>query len=80
MSTEQADAITTELHRRTLRLEELHADPAGNDTAINHVRGEVIGLRGALGIVLGGTVPDGTADAAGAAHYQQWLNNQEPAG
>lgn len=80
MRTEPADAITAELHRRTLRLDELRADPAGNDTVINHVRGEVIGLRGALGIVLGGAVPGGTADAAGAAYYQQWLNSQEPAG
>ena len=80
MSTAQADAIATELHRRTLRLGELHADPAENDTVINHVRGEVIGLRGALGIVLGGAVPGGTADEAGAAFYQQWLTSQEPAG
>jgi len=80
VSTEQADAITMELHRRTLRLDTLCADPAGNDTATNHVRGEVIGLRGALGIVLGGSVPDGTADAAGAAYYQQWLDNQDTAG
>lgn len=79
MITEQADAITTELHRRTLRLDELRANPAGNDTALNHVRGEVIGLRGALGLALGGAVPDGTADAAGVAYYQQWLNRQDPA-
>ncbi|MFD7615775.1 hypothetical protein [Streptomyces sp. NPDC059802] len=80
MSTEHADAIVKELHRRTLRLDELRAGTAGNSSTIAHVRGEVIGLRGALGLVLGGTVPSGSADVAGAAYYQQWLSRQEPAG
>ncbi|WP_097964967.1 hypothetical protein [Streptomyces sp. or20] len=80
MTTPQADAIAAELHRRTLRLDELSTEPAGNRERINHVRGEVIGLRGALGIALGGSVPGGSADPAGAAYYQEWLNRQEPDG
>ncbi|MGW5989562.1 hypothetical protein ACWFRT_13685 [Streptomyces anulatus] len=80
MTTPQAEAIATELHRRILRLDELNTDPAENSERINHVRGEVIGLQGALGIALGGSVPGGTADPAGAASYQEWLNRQEPDG
>lgn len=80
MNSPHADAIAKELQRRATRLEELHASPATNSSRINHVRGEVIGLRGALGIVLGGTVPGGTADQLATAYYRQWLTRQDPAG
>lgn len=79
MTSTHADAIAEELRRRATRLEELRADPIGNSSRINHVRGEVIGLRGALGIVLGGAVPGGTADKLGHAYYQEWLASQNPA-
>ncbi|MGW4270860.1 hypothetical protein ACWEGQ_00480 [Streptomyces seoulensis] len=71
-----ADKLATELHRRACRLHELRADLVANSDRINHVRGEVIGLRGALGIVLGGTVPGGTADRLAFTYYEQWLTRQ----
>ncbi|WP_093803878.1 hypothetical protein [Streptomyces sp. Wb2n-11] len=90
MSAEHADAIAKELHRRTTRLYELVATEAftaasrevseSSTSVAEHVRGEVIGLRGALGILLGGTVPGGTADQLALAYYEQWLNRQEPDG
>ncbi|MFF8610778.1 hypothetical protein ACF06X_33270 [Streptomyces sp. NPDC015346] len=90
MSTEHADAIAEELHRRTTRLYELAAAEAftaasrGNSEPTNpvveHVRGETIGLRGALGILLGGTVEGGTADQLALAYYEQWLIREATSG
>ncbi|MFF4338098.1 hypothetical protein [[Kitasatospora] papulosa] len=90
MSTEQADAIAKELHRRTTRLYDLVAtnafaavgrDDSGPSTSVaEHVRGEVIGLRGALGILLGGSVPGGTADQFALAYYEQWLIREAASG
>lgn len=68
-----AYALAEELHRRTLRLTELAEAPDAPEATISEVRGEVIGLRGAIGIVLGGSVPGGTADRLGHDYYQDWL-------
>ena len=65
-----ADAIAEEIHRRAARMEELQDGP---ERVLVEVRGELIGLRGALGIALGYCVPGGSADEAGNAYYQQWL-------
>ena len=76
---EQADALAAELHRRAVRLEELR--PYKSSACLGcpalQVDGEVIGLRGALGIVLGGTVPGGTADELAHAYYRDWLDRQK---
>jgi hypothetical protein len=73
-----ADALAAELHRRAVRLEELR--PFRAPTCLGcpavQVDGEVIGLMGALGIVLGGQVPGGTADELGKAYYQSWIVRQ----
>lgn len=72
-----ADAVAAELHRRALRLEELKADPDTTPSTLDEVRGELIGLRGALGIVLGGSVAGGQADAMGINFYESWMARQE---
>jgi len=85
MSSDQTDAIAQELHRRTTRLYELCATrafatdreaPEASTANIEHVRGEVIGLRGALGIALDGSVSGGDADQRALAYYQQWLTRE----
>ncbi|MCL8016879.1 hypothetical protein [Streptomyces sp. AS02] len=75
-----ADALAAELHRRAVRLEELRPfkQPACLGCPAVQVDGEVIGLRGALGIVLGGTVPGGTADELGHEYYRAWLQRLAP--
>ena len=79
-ATEQptAEALAAELHRRAVRLEELR--PFKQSACLGcpavQVDGEVMGLRGALGIVLGGTVPGGTADELGDAYYRAWLQRK----
>lgn len=74
-----ADALAAELHRRAVRLEDFK--PFKQPTCLNcpavQVHGEVIGLLGALGISLGGTVPGGTADELGQQYYRAWLDRQE---
>jgi hypothetical protein len=74
-----ADALAAEWHRRNQRLEELtnSKGPEAQVAIVEHVRGELIGLRGALGILLGGQVQDGTADLLGWSHYQEWLARQD---
>ncbi|KPC68300.1 hypothetical protein ADL27_57150 [Streptomyces sp. NRRL F-6602] len=67
------DRIAEEIHRRAARLEELHDAP---EHVRHEVRGELIGLRAALGIALGHRVPGGDADADGYLYYQQWLDRQ----
>ncbi|MFJ3043563.1 hypothetical protein [Streptomyces tendae] len=68
--------IAAEIHRRAARLEELHD---ASEHVRFEVRGELIGLRGALGIALGHRVPGGDADAAGSTYYRQWLARQNDA-
>jgi hypothetical protein len=72
-----ADTLAAEWHRRYLRIEDLNKDPDAPATVLEHVRGELVGLRGALGIVLGGKVQDGTADLLGWAYYREWHARQE---
>ncbi|CQR59236.1 hypothetical protein [Streptomyces leeuwenhoekii] len=73
-----ADAIAAEWHRRNQRLEELTQSngPEVQVVLVEHLRGELIGLRGALGLVLGGQVQDGTADFLGWAYCQEWSRRQ----
>lgn len=71
------DRVAAELHRRALRLEQLKADPGIAQSMLDEVRGELIGLRGALGIMLGGTVAGGQADAMALNFYEAWLSRQE---
>ncbi|MDX2986428.1 hypothetical protein [Streptomyces caniscabiei] len=74
-----ADALAAEWHRRHQRLEQLtnSTGPEAQVAIVEHVRGELVGLRGALGILLGGQVEGGTADLLGWTHYQEWLRRQE---
>lgn len=67
------DNIAEEIHRRAARLEELRDGP---EYVRSEVRGELIGLRGALGIALGHRVAGGDADAAGINYYELWLGRQ----
>jgi len=77
-----ADALAAELHRRSVRLEELrpYKQPACLGCPAVQVHGEVIGLLGALGIALGGTVPGGNADEMGKAYYDAWRARQAKEG
>lgn len=72
-----ADALAAELHRRVQRLDELKQDSKSSERVREQVHGEVIGLRGAIGIVLGACVPGGTADVDGADYYVAWRARQE---
>jgi hypothetical protein len=74
-----ADALAAEWHRRHQRLEELTKSKGleAQVAIVEHVRGELVGLRGALGILLGGQVKGGTADLLGWAYYQEWRKRQE---
>lgn len=66
--------LVRELHRRATHLDTLRAAPAdevSDDQWVN-VSGEVLGLRGALGIALGGQVRGGDADRLAVAHYDAW--------
>lgn len=67
-------ALTSELHRRVTHLATIRGASveAVSDEIWVQVSGEVIGLRGALGIALGGTVKGGTADQLAQAHYRAW--------
>ncbi|WP_032761167.1 hypothetical protein [Streptomyces alboviridis] len=78
LSNPVADAIAAEWHRRNQRLEELAKSkgPEAQAAIVEHLRGELIGLRGALGMVLGGQVQDGTADLLGWAYCQEWRGRQ----
>lgn len=78
MNSTDADNLASELHRRATRLTELRVHSHSSSTTVTQVDGEVIGLRGALGILLGGTVPGGSADERGAEYYRQRLERQSP--
>lgn len=68
-----ADALAAEMHRRVKRMKELKRGNPARD----HVYGEVLGLRGAIGIALGAQVPGGSADVAGIDYYEAWVARQE---
>lgn len=76
----EANAIATEIHRRMVRLKELQADPEARQSVVENVRGEVLGLQSALGIVLGGTVPGSSADSLAKAYYTEWLGQKAEGG
>lgn len=78
-TTGPAENLAQELHRRATRLEELRLDldSEGQDAKQMQVAGEVIGLRGALGVVLGGTVQGGSADRLGSDYYRAWLDRSK---
>lgn len=78
MISRQADAIAEELQRRLIRLNSLLPGLPADANLITHLRGELIGLRGALGIVLGGTVQHGEADRLGYDYHQKWQARQDP--
>lgn len=71
-----ARALAAEIHRRLGRLQELRAADR-NKTAQSNIHGETVGLRAALGILLGAPAASGGEDVArGDAYYQHWLNQQ----
>ena len=72
-----ADALAAELHRRWSRLDKVMKDPGATDGKRMQLQGEVMGLRGALGIVLGGTVSGGSADRLGMEHHVAWMARQQ---
>jgi hypothetical protein len=74
-----ADALAAEWHRRNQRLEELTSSkgPEAQVAVVEHVRGELVGLRGALGMLLGARVQDGTADYLGWCYCQEWRRRQD---
>ena len=72
------EVLSEEIYRRAARLDELSNDPTSSASARDHVRGELIGLRGALGIALGHKVSGGAADEAGIDYYRGWLARQHP--
>ncbi|MEU1133560.1 hypothetical protein ABZ383_27510 [Streptomyces sp. NPDC005900] len=75
---DRADAVARELHRRLQRLQDLCDDPERSDTVLEHVRGETIGLRAALGIFT--NVPGSPrttpplCDHLGANYYREWAS------
>lgn len=66
--------LTRELHRRATHLQTIRGaseDDVPTDAWVM-VTGEVQGLRGALGIALGGRVAGGNADEMAQEHYRAW--------
>ncbi|MFJ1782517.1 hypothetical protein ACIOKA_38060 [Streptomyces anulatus] len=72
--TSTADSILREYHRRKTHYQ---ARRDLTPLAAVQVQGELIGLRGALGIALGGEVQDGEADRLAAQKYQSWRASAE---
>ncbi|MEU7338656.1 hypothetical protein [Streptomyces sp. NPDC007074] len=71
-----ANNICTEIYRRMERLTDLQVDPGARQSVVENVRGEALGLQGALGIVLGGRVPGGSADRLAQAYWAEWLKSK----
>lgn len=69
-----ANSILREYHRRMTHFQ---ASPDRTPLATAQVQGELIGLRGALGIALGGEVQGGEADRLAAQKYQSWVASAE---
>lgn len=67
-------SLLREYHRRLTHYR-THADRTPFADA--QVQGELIGLRGALGIVLGGAVQGGDADRLAVQEYNRWLTSGE---
>lgn len=73
--TATADRIAAEIHRRSIHLEDRHDSGGVSENVLRELRGELIGLHGALGMALGYTVQEG-ADKAARDYYQMWWNRQ----
>lgn len=78
---DRANAVAAELHRRYTRLRELVNDPERRDTDAEHVvRGETIGMRNALGILLqppGSTPTQRFIEHVGDNYYLNWMKEQK---
>ncbi|MFJ5886884.1 hypothetical protein [Streptomyces californicus] len=74
MTTATANLILREYHRRMTHFQ---ASPDRAPLAATQVQGELIGLRGALGIALGGEVQGGAADRLAAQKYRSWVASAE---
>lgn len=68
-----ADALAAEAHRRSQRLKVLKMDFSVRVSVRDEVYGEVIGLRRAVGIALGGVVEGGLADRLGSVYCRDWV-------
>ncbi|MFD8777560.1 hypothetical protein [Streptomyces sp. NPDC059916] len=76
---DRADAVAAELHRAHGRLRELVNDPQRRDLDAEHVRGETIGLRNALGILTnppGSTPTQRFIEHVGDNYYENWRKEQ----
>lgn len=73
--TATADRIAAEIHRRSIHLQDRRDSGSVSENILRELRGELIGLHGALGMALGHTVQDG-ADKAARDYYQMWWNRQ----
>ncbi|MFF6903515.1 hypothetical protein [Streptomyces hydrogenans] len=71
-----ARALLHEYHRRQTHLDKRPAHLT--ETAAEQIRGELIGLRGAVGIALGEKVGEG-ADKAAAQLYTRWRDSGDAA-
>ncbi|WP_033239975.1 hypothetical protein [Streptomyces albidoflavus] len=72
--TATSDALMREYHRRRTHIE---ARTDYTPLANAQVQGELIGLRGALGIALDGQVRGGEADRIAMQEYDRWLEGAE---
>lgn len=75
LDTATADRIAADIHRRSTHLQDRHHSGGVSENVLRELRGELIGLHGALGMALGHTVQDG-ADKAARDYYQMWWNRQ----
>jgi hypothetical protein len=73
--TATADRIAAEIHRRASHLQDRHDSGGVSENVLRELRGELIGLWGALGMALGHTVQEG-ADKAAKDYYEQWMHRQ----
>ncbi|MFF1574699.1 hypothetical protein ACFVWR_18320 [Leifsonia sp. NPDC058292] len=78
---DRANTVAAELHRRLTRLHELGTGPERRDPDAEHVvRGETIGLRNALGILLqppGGNPSQRFIEHVGDNYYLNWMKEQK---
>lgn len=77
LTTNAADLILREYHRRLTHITKHQPYNVSQQSA--QLQGELIGLRGALGIALGGQVRGGKADRLAATRYAEWQDSAEAA-
>ena len=70
------DSLLREYHRR---LTHYHAPADRTPFAEAQLHGELMGLRGAIGIALGGTARGGDADRLAVEQYALWRESGEAA-